>query len=139
MSSPALPNWFSHSALPVGSGYLAGSIEIARARLDTVTTGGGTPLAAGIDAALDLALAGGGDREPLLVLVSDGRATAGGNDPVAAALEAAARVRRHGISAVVVDAEDGPARLGLARPLAEAMGARHLTLDQLTADGLVAR
>lgn len=116
-----------------------GSIEIARARLDTVTTGGRTPLAAGIDAALDLALAGGGDREPLLVFVSDGRATAGGDDPVASALEAAARVLRHGISAVVVDAEDGPTRLGLARPLAEAMGARHLTLDQLTADGLVTR
>ena len=113
-----------------------GSVEIARVRLETVTTGGRTPLAAGIDAALDLALAAGGDREPLLVLVSDGRATAGGDDPVAAALEAASRVRRHGVSAVVVDAEDGPTRLGLAGALAEAMGARYLTLDGLSAEGL---
>jgi magnesium chelatase subunit D len=115
-----------------------GSVEVARARLASVTTGGRTPLAAGIDAALDLALRSADGRDPLLVVVSDGRATAAGpdEDPLAAAMESAAKVRRRGISAVVVDAEDGPTRLGLARKLAEAMGARHLTLDELAAGGL---
>ena len=59
-----------------------------------------------------------------------------------ASLVAAAAVRRQGVSAVVVDAEGAttaggsPAgiRLGLARPLAEAMGARYLTVDDLSAE-----
>jgi magnesium chelatase subunit D len=74
----------------------------------------------------------------LLVLVSDGRATAGppGADPVQSALAAASAVRRQGVPAVVVDAEDGPTRLGLAAELAVAMGARYLTLEQLSAGAL---
>jgi len=110
-----------------------GSVEVARARLTELPTGGRTPLAAGITAALTLAQHPA-DR-PLLVLVSDGRATAGpeGIDPLVAAKEAAAEVRRRGVPAVVVDAEDGHTRLGLAAELAEAMGARYLTLPQLTA------
>ncbi len=115
-----------------------GSIEIAKTRLGSVTTGGRTPLAAGIDAALDLASSSSVDHRPLVVLVSDGRATAAaaGVDPMAAALDAAGRVRRRGVSAVVVDAEDGPTRLRLALPLAEAMGARYLTLAEMEAGGL---
>ena len=110
-----------------------GSIEVARARLTGLPTGGRTPLAAGIHAALTLAQHPA-DR-PLMVLVSDGRATAGpdGQDPLVAAKEAAAEVRRREVPAVVVDAEDGPARLGLAAELAEVMGARYLTLAQLSA------
>jgi magnesium chelatase subunit D len=121
-----------------------GSTEVAQARLSELPIGGRTPLASGIDAALGLArTATNGSYRPLLVLVSDGRATAaqGGVDPVQASLVAAAAVRRQGVSAVVVDAEGAttaggsPAgiRLGLARPLAEAMGARYLTVDDLSA------
>ncbi|MBW3579882.1 MAG: ATP-binding protein [Actinobacteria bacterium] len=115
-----------------------GSVEVARARLSTVTTGGRTPLAAGIDVALELAISSVDGRDPLLVVVSDGRATAGpvGQDPVEAALAAAERVRRRGVTAVVVDAEEGPTRLGLTRQLAQAMGARHLTLDELAPKAL---
>ena len=113
-----------------------GSVEVARARLTDLATGGRTPLAAGITAALDLARHPA-DR-PLLVLVSDGRATAApdGQDPLAAAKEAAAAVRRRGVPAVVVDAEDGHTRLGLAAELAELMGARYLTLSQLSAEAV---
>ncbi len=53
--------------------------------------------------------------------------------PLVAAKEAAAEVRRRKIPAVVVDAEDGHTRLGLAAELADSMGARYLTLPQLTA------
>ena len=117
------------------------SVEVARARLAALPTGGRTPLAAGIGAALDLAVAADratGSHRPLLVLVSDGRATAGppGADPVEAAQQAAAAVRRRGVPAVVVDAESGPTRLGLAAELAAAMGARHLTLHELSATAL---
>jgi magnesium chelatase subunit D len=117
-----------------------GAIEVARARLRDLPTGGRTPLAAGIDAALQLATAGGpaAVHRPLVVLLTDGRATAGPDsvDPVDAALAAAARVRRRGVAAVVVDAEGSGPRLGLARTLAEAMGARYLTLTDFTIDAL---
>ena len=117
-----------------------GSVEVARARLADLPTGGRTPLAAGIETALAVAesAGNGAGHRPLLVLVSDGRATAGppGADPVEAALAVAALVRRRGVDAVVIDAEDGPTRLGLARQVAEAMGARHLTVGQLSAGAL---
>ena len=76
--------------------------------------------------------------EALLVVVSDGRATSAGHgdDPVEAAMAAAERVKRLGIAAVVVDAEEGPTVLGLARRLAAAMGARHVPLASFTADDL---
>ncbi|HZD65674.1 MAG TPA: hypothetical protein VE152_06225, partial [Acidimicrobiales bacterium] len=75
---------------------------------------------------------------PLLVLVSDGRATAGptGRDPVAAAREAAAAVAERGVASVVVDADEGPAPLGLARSLADAMGAALVGVEDLTAGSL---
>jgi magnesium chelatase subunit D len=100
-----------------------GSTEVARARLEAVTTGGTTPLAAGIRTGLAVAAGAGGYR-PLLVVVSDGRATwaGGGEDPVAASLGAAAEVRRAGVGAVVVDCERGKVRLGLASRLAAALG-----------------
>jgi magnesium chelatase subunit D len=109
------------------------SVEVARARLAELPTGGRTPLAAGITTALGLAARA--DDRPLLVLVSDGRATAGpdGADPLVAAKAAAAEVRRRRVPAVVVDAEDGHTRLGLAAELAEVMGARYLTMPQLNA------
>ena len=113
-----------------------GSVEVARARLASVRTGGRTPLAAGIGAGLQVAeRARSGAYQPLVVVVSDGRATAGpaGVDPVAAAQEAASGVRQRGVAAVVVDAEEGPVRLGLARPLAEAMAARYVTVAELSA------
>ena len=116
------------------------SVEVARARLTELPTGGTTPLAAGITAALDLATQPNkhGHR-PLLVLVSDGRATAGAtDDPLAEAETAAAAVKRRSVDAVVVDAEDGPTRLGLARRLAELMGARYLTITDLEAGVLAA-
>ena len=119
-----------------------GSVEVARARLADLRTGGRTPLALGIDTALGVATGPGtGDgRRPLLVVVSDGRATAarGEPDPLDAARVAAGRVRAARVPAVVVDVEDGRSRLGLAVDLADAMGAVHLGLPELTGDLLAA-
>ena len=117
-----------------------GSVEVARARLDDLPTGGRTPLAAGIETALGVAASpanGGSGLRPLLVLVSDGRATAAvEGDPVAAARRAAAAVRTRGVDAVVVDAESGAGRLGLAAEIADDMGARYLRLAELSAGAL---
>jgi magnesium chelatase subunit D len=124
-----------------------GSVEVAQARLAELPTGGRTPLAAGLSTALGVATAPGraATHRPLLVLITDGRATAGpaGVDPVEAATAAAAQARRAGVDSVVIDVEDtgpsaGPPRLGLglARQLADHMGARHLRLAELTPAGV---
>jgi len=118
-----------------------GSTEIARARLATLAVGGRTPLAAGITQGLSVATSRrhASDR-PLLVVVSDGRATwaADGADPVMAAQQAARAVKSAGIDALVVDVETGPRPLGLASELADAMGARHVVVGDLSAQALTA-
>ena len=121
-----------------------GSVEVARARLADLPTGGRTPLAPGLRAALDVARAArhrDPDRRPVIVVVTDGRATstgpsAGAEDPVAAALAAAADIAAAGVEALVVDAEDGDVRLGLARRLADTMGASYTALPDVRADVL---
>jgi magnesium chelatase subunit D len=115
-----------------------GSVEVARARLATLDTGGTTPVGAGLATALDLAVrqAGtGGASRSVLVVVTDGRAT-GSDDAGAEALAAAADVRAAGVPALVLDAETGVPRLGLAARLAEAMGAACRPVAELTAGTL---
>ena len=110
------------------------SVEAAASRLAHMPTGGKTPLAAGLaEAYVTLSRERLRDplRRPLLVVVTDGRHTAGG-EPDAAAL----RLRRDGVAAVVVDCEAGPVRLGLAGALAEALGAEYLHLGELSVDAL---
>ncbi len=116
-----------------------GSVEVARNRLEDLPTGGETPLAEGITTAVDLAArAATPTLRPILVVVTDGRATAG-PEPFAAALAAAAIVARRRLPAVVVDVEPaGHARLGLAGRLAATMDARHLPLADLRAERLEA-
>jgi magnesium chelatase subunit D len=123
-----------------------GSVEVARARLADLPTGGRTPLGPGLRAALDVArsaLRRDPDRRPVIVVVTDGRATSGGRTtggikvgPTQAALTAAADIAAAGIEALVVDAEDTDLRLGLARDLAEAMGAQYTALPDLEAGSL---
>jgi magnesium chelatase subunit D len=115
-----------------------GSVEVARSRLASLATGGRTPLAAGIEAATSLAKSAPESHRPFLILISDGRATSGpaGTDPLESALAAAAQVRKLALPSVLLDVEDGPLRLGLAGPLAAAMGAEHLLLPELSAGAL---
>nr|WP_296071243.1 VWA domain-containing protein [uncultured Actinoplanes sp.] len=105
------------------------SHEVGVMRLAALRTGGRTPLAAGLrTAAATIATERRRDprRRPLLVVVTDGRATSG-PDPVAVAPALA------GVSTVVVDCESGPIRLGLAARLAAALDADLMPLDQLEA------
>jgi magnesium chelatase subunit D len=110
-----------------------GSVEIARRRLGDLPTGGTTPLAAGIQAITQMARtavrAGGPD--PVAVLITDGRATAGGADPLADAHRAAAELAATGTPCLVLDAETGRSRLGLAKTLADRLGADHVELAAL--------
>lgn len=111
--------------------------EIARTRLVDLPTGGTTPLADGLAEALKMATAPGNDpgRAPLLIMLTDGRATyaSDGQDPLAAARSVASEIARRAVDAVVIDAETGMPRLGLAAELAQTMGANYLHIDRLGA------
>ncbi|WP_406001604.1 putative cobaltochelatase [Streptomyces sp. NBC_00829] len=138
------------------------SVDAAAARLELLPTGGRTPLAAGLLKAHDvLRVERMRDpaRRPLLVVVTDGRATAAGSqagttrsgaagpggrvrvpgahgDAVALASRAARLHAAEGTAAVVVDCESGPVRLGLAGELARDLGGTAVTLDELRADSI---
>ncbi|MGW6745203.1 putative cobaltochelatase [Streptomyces sp. NPDC055025] len=114
------------------------SVDAAAARLESLPTGGRTPLAAGLLKAHDvLRVERMRDpaRRPLLLVVTDGRAT-GGPDPVALAARAARLHASEGTASVVVDCESGPVRLGLAGSLASALAGTAITLDELRADSI---
>ncbi|MBW6435558.1 VWA domain-containing protein [Actinoplanes hulinensis] len=103
------------------------SHEVGVMRLAALRTGGRTPLAAGLRAAAaTIATERRRDprRRPLLVVVTDGRATSG-PDPALLAPALA------GVATVVVDCESGPVRLGLAGKLAAVLRADLMPLEHL--------
>jgi len=114
------------------------SVEAAAARLRDLRAGGRTPLAEGLLTSAEVlrveAIKDAG-RRPLLVVVTDGRATAG-TDALTRAMRAATQLRARGVASVVVDCEDrgvGRVGLGLAGRLADALGAEHLDLGEVAA------
>ncbi|MCB0942736.1 MAG: VWA domain-containing protein [Mycolicibacterium sp.] len=114
------------------------SAHIASRRLTRFDTGGTTPLADGLLAARDLVVrerVRDRARRPLVVVLTDGRAT-GGPDPLGRSRSAAARLVAEDAAAVVVDCETSYVRLGLAGDLAAQLDAPVLRLDQLRADYL---
>ncbi|MFF4868890.1 putative cobaltochelatase [Streptomyces sp. NPDC000961] len=117
------------------------SVDAAAARLEQLPTGGRTPLSAGLLKAHDVLRVErlrDPSRRPLLVVVTDGRATGGraAGDPVALAARAARLHAAEGTASVVVDCETGPVRLGLAGQLARELGGTAVTLDELRADSI---
>jgi magnesium chelatase subunit D len=116
------------------------SVEVARARLNTLATGGRTPLHAGLTRALEVANTRASTHRSIVVVITDGRATSapGDLDPLDAAGIAADALRQSGVHSVVVDVEgaDGSLRLGLARRLADRMGAEHIPVGTLTAEAI---
>jgi magnesium chelatase subunit D len=80
--------------------------------------------------ALQVADAVRSDGDPLLAVLTDGRAT-GAPGAFERAIDAATAVRRAGVAAIVLDCESGSTPLWLARQLAEAMGAAYVRTDDL--------
>ena len=112
------------------------SVELAARRLRDLPVGGRTPLAAGLESVRQLVRREhwrDPARRPILVVITDGRAT-GGRAAVAEANRTAAALARTGATSIVVDAEEGPVRLGLAGEIA-----RHLNAELVTIPGLAAQ
>jgi magnesium chelatase subunit D len=125
------------------------SVDLAEQHLQEMPTGGRTPLSRGLYLALDvIETEKMKNREvlPLIVLLSDGRANVAmgsatsdgrpGSRPLDEAKAVATLVQQQHIPAAVVDTEVDFIRLGLAQPIAEAMGAHYLKLEDLQADSL---
>ncbi|MFC9584912.1 putative cobaltochelatase [Streptomyces yangpuensis] len=118
------------------------SVDAAAARLEKLPTGGRTPLASGLLKAhevLRIERLRDPSRRPLLVVVTDGRATSAGalgGDPRELTTRSARLLAADGVASVVVDCESGPVRLGLAGALAADLGGPAVTLDGLRADSL---
>jgi magnesium chelatase subunit D len=117
------------------------SLVKVRRSLADLAGGGTTPLAAGIDAALALALlARKRGQTPVLVLMTDGRANVardgrdGREAATADALAGARAVRAAGIRALFLDTAPRPRPP--ARLLAMEMGARYLPLPYLDSVGI---
>ncbi|CAL9388046.1 putative protein [Streptomyces sp. enrichment culture] len=116
------------------------SVDAAAARLESLPTGGRTPLAAGLLKAhevLRVERLRDAARRPLVVVVTDGRAT-GGPEPLLLASKAAGLLAAEKVASVVVDCESGPVRLGLAGKLAGELGGTAVTLEELRADSIAA-
>ncbi len=124
------------------------STERASRALTAAPTGGRTPLASALRLAhhiIQRERLRGMREEPVLVVISDGRANvadvdsaASSGEPLADALAAARALHAAAVPALVIDAEDGPTRLGLAGELAAALGGTHIHLTALE-PGAVAR
>ncbi|MCX5587496.1 putative cobaltochelatase [Streptomyces erythrochromogenes] len=118
------------------------SVDAAAARLEKLPTGGRTPLGSGLLKArevLRIERLRDPSRRPLLVVVTDGRATSAGavgGDPRELTARSARLLAADGVASVVVDCESGPVRLGLAGALAADLGGPAVTLDGLRADSL---
>jgi magnesium chelatase subunit D len=117
------------------------SLSRAKSLLATLPGGGGTPLAAGIDTAVVAALSERGrGREPLIVVLSDGRANVG-RDGLAArpaatdeAQAAARQLFAQRIASVFIDTSPRPRED--AADLAAAMGARYAALPYVEASAV---
>lgn len=119
------------------------SIEFAQKKLAALSTGGKTPLAQGLIKAEDML-----DRlykqdplqDPVLILITDGRATNSLNkntDPVRDALSEAERIGHRHMLAAVIDTESSFIKLGLAKELAQKMGASYFHVDKISEDRLL--
>jgi magnesium chelatase subunit D len=114
------------------------SIDTAARRLQDLPTGGRTPLAEGLLCAaetLRLERIRDPRRRPLLVLVTDGRATHGPN-AVARSRLVADQLHRAEVASLVIDCESGPMSLGLAQTLCVHLGGQYLTVSEIGADQL---
>jgi magnesium chelatase subunit D len=115
-----------------------GSIDIAAARLADLPAGGRTPLAEALLKTADvLRLERVRDprRRPLLVVITDGRATYGEN-ALGRAHQVAAHLGATGVASLVIDCETGTFRMGLARRLADHLMAEYVPLGEVSASAL---
>ena len=118
-----------------------GSPKLAQARLESLPTGGRTPMAQALSDARKLILQHkrrDPDTPALIALVSDCRANVGiaGGDPFDEALSLCAALREDGAQAIVLDPAPRSNRFGLTQKIANALGGACIPLNELRADAI---
>ncbi len=114
------------------------SVELAQKCLQQLPTGGKTPLAEGLATAFSvLTTMGKKERkmQPIIVLITDGRTNRsvnGSDDAIGDALKMAEKIRISACSSIVIDTETDFIKLGIARSVAQKMGATYYHLQELT-------
>ena len=119
------------------------SVDLAQKQLETLPTGGKTPLSKGLDLAFEVIMGlrrKDPDAIPTLVLVSDGRASGyrqPGSNPFKDALQSATRIGNQNINVIVLDTENDFIRFHLCSELNEKLHGTLVTMEELKADGIV--
>ena len=117
------------------------SVELAEQAMRSLPTGGRTPLPHALQLALQLVskLEPGKDFQPLLVILSDGKANValpGGGDPWNQTRQLAAQLKDLHIASLVLDTDSNYLQLGKAEELAEQLGGRYVKLNELSAENI---
>lgn len=116
------------------------SVELAEKELRSLPTGGKTPLAEGLAAALKMMdeLSRKEGAETVLVLVTDGRTNvSAAGKAKEEALRAAEEIARRDAHCIVLDTEKNFPKVGLAPEIAHRMNAGYATLERLCAEGVL--
>lgn len=118
------------------------SVEQAEQALQTLPTGGRTPLPHALQLAIQVVnkLNPDKDLKPLLVILSDGKANVplpGGGDAWQQTLQLSGQLFQSGIPALVLDTENEYLRFGRAAEMAKEMGAECLTLQALSSENIM--
>ena len=110
------------------------SVDLAQKCLAEMSTGGKTPLADALETSLNMLTRmtkQENELEPILILVTDG------SDPVEAAVKMAEKIKKAGITSVVIDTENDFIKLGVAKKIAHAMGATYYSLQKLSKEQIL--
>ncbi len=114
------------------------SVDLAQKCLQQLPTGGKTPLAEGLATAFSVLTSmrkKEREMQPIVVLITDGRTNRsvnGSGDAIADAMTMAGKIRLSGVSSVVIDTETDFIKLGIARTVAQKMGATYYPLQELS-------
>jgi magnesium chelatase subunit D len=119
------------------------SVDLAERRLQTLPTGGRTPLAHALELGLQTVARHRQNHPedvPLFVMISDGRPNVplGKGDLATEIRHLGGELRAQGVASLLVDTESGPIRMGMGRELSQALGGDYLPIEQLRAGDLLA-
>ncbi|MDR3161794.1 MAG: VWA domain-containing protein [Spirochaetaceae bacterium] len=119
------------------------SVDLAQKKLEQLPTGGRTPLARGLELAYEVVMGlrmRDHDSSPIIVLVTDGRASSSPQEqaaPFPEALKAAERIGNQGIHTVLLDTENGFIRLHLCQKLNQKLRGKLITMEDLKTEGIL--
>lgn len=115
------------------------SIDLAERALESLPTGGRTPLAHALQLTVQVLNQNKNNITPLLVILSDGKANVplqGRGDAWKQVMQLSGEISEKEIATIVLDTEQGYLKLGRAGELASLLGGACITLDSLSADVL---